>query len=561
MALLNISWQQLTAKVRDEAYRVLQRGKEFLFLDPATDEEVGKLSAKVVRQAVEQGNIPLEVEDPLVGNVGKTAAGAAATLDPRVRRVQGIAKEIRTAQAELIKLSPSAANIPAQDLLNRAVQVVQRGSTTSVSELQRALGLKYNEASTLLDRLVSAKVVGSFVKGGQRRAVLITKKSVGAGMATSPIQSNQILKVQRRIAELSKSISSELGLPGNLDDKTAYTLGVEWAKKDPAGVKAEAEQLLNLGGSGKAGYTKFQQYGGKASDLPRGSTVGKSAERLATENTVRTAASGKAINASVAELDKAVGRHAAALKAGRDVVGSRKSFGAAIEKFLGGSFAEGAPVPDLKTMVRGNIKQWESQLVGTFNALGTVKGADIGYRQKLVGSLALGVVRESAYGADANLFKSDLSKPARRLLGVEASAYPAVKAGTGFAAKARRVMPKTAGGWASVAAVGLPLIMGEIEDWMNTGQAVDEAKIDLEQQGQQAASMYEQIKAQEILAMRAARLSQAAPGMLDQLNAANAQAPGPQFQTRMTSGIEPPQQAGNAPLTPEVLAAIAGGEY
>lgn len=489
MALLNISWQQLTSKVNDGLNRVIQRGKEFIFLDGATDEEVGKVSAKVVRQAVEQGNIPLEVEDPIGGNVGKTAAASAAPADPRVRRVQGIAKELRTAQAELAKLKPAS---------------------------------------------------GAVTSGGSLSATL---------------------KAQKRIADLSRSISTELGLPSNIDDKTAYTLGLQWAKKDPAGVKAEAEQLLNLGSGGKAGYTKFQQYGGKASDLPRGSTVGKSAERLAAESTVKTAASGKAINASVAELDKAVGRHAAALKAGRDVAGSRKSFGAAIEKFLAGSFAEGAKKPDLATMVRGNIKQWESQLVGTFNALGTVKGADIGYRQKLVGSLALGVVRESTYGADANLFKSDLSKPARRLLGIEASAYPAVKAGTGIAAKVRRFAPKTAGGWASAAGVGLPLIVGEIEDWMNTGQAVDEAKIDLEQQGQQAASMYEQIKAKEILAMRAARLSQAAPGMVDQLNAANAQAPGPQFQTRMTSGIEPPQQAGNAPLTPEVLAAIAGGEY
>jgi S-DNA-T family DNA segregation ATPase FtsK/SpoIIIE len=79
--------------------------------------------------------------------------------------------EVRPPWEEILN-RPSAASEEADDVLERAIELVKQTGTASASMLQRRLRIGYPRAARLMDELEELGIVGHSQSGGRTREVL-----------------------------------------------------------------------------------------------------------------------------------------------------------------------------------------------------------------------------------------------------------------------------------------------------------------------------------------------------------------------------------------------------
>jgi len=135
------------------------------------EEEPGEQEHEVLRAQEREG--PADDETPSSGSPGvQDATEPEVVLAPRPPKRKAASSTGRRARPVSAAVSPAGPD-PAADLLYRAgVLFVERGRV-AVSMLQREFQLDFKQATSLLDQLQEAGLIGPYL-GGQRRDILLT---------------------------------------------------------------------------------------------------------------------------------------------------------------------------------------------------------------------------------------------------------------------------------------------------------------------------------------------------------------------------------------------------
>ncbi len=161
------------------AFRVSQESHSRLILDDSGAEKLASMSGKMLFKSPAEEpqciQIPMMSDSEIQNAVNFVSSQAEQQFDPAVV-AEGLEKEDGGADEQDDSLNETIRKYlePGDDEdMRNALEIILREGKATTSYLQRRLGISYNKASEIMDKLEQRGVVSAPLPGGQKRNILI----------------------------------------------------------------------------------------------------------------------------------------------------------------------------------------------------------------------------------------------------------------------------------------------------------------------------------------------------------------------------------------------------